>query len=609
MAPGYAPDDNRLGFARQFLVVWRDRFFTPWPAPLQPFDRAARRELEIQIDFVRQADLQQVRQDRESKGWTLFSWGVRGPGGENVHFALNWIHQTWQLQERTFVMTGPGNLEDAYDAQGLRFVGDVPAERVDRAVLPWLQARNVGLGAPQGPRPRPPRPDPRPSGPGPDFGAKDGPDLPTLDNAPTHPFDLLMWRWMRALGVRAAQLCVNRHGELRFSRAYTWAENGYPITKTFHRMRNGSVAKPHTAMLLGRHYMRQRLADPDDLGLDHRLGPQLGIYRQEPGFGQITLRQALSHYTGLDQDQISAQGGHAEIVLLNRPDDELPGDADGPFGDYVPRPGEMRIALQDWPEDLIVLPPDTPSYNNYVYISLSELWSSIWSGTSDWGIYDQALRESLLELASVDVAQAMTGVTYAQCNSRHEVAYHAHFLHPFRSDPDQPEHWEFYTYPRYWPFYANMALSMREQARVLALLTPRDGTEPFMSIGEKWILAGRPADGSIVPPLGWDLVGKRNLVPLGGAQNVNDTMIHVSKNGGGSGTAGWITHWFPGPYSTLDENITVDFAFAFNLDIFNMDIAPIRLPDDLLDAAIDVEARGLWSPVDLTGGSDYDEEP
>jgi hypothetical protein len=44
-------------------------------------------------------------------------------------------------------------------------------------------------------------------------------------------FDKSMEAFMRANGVRAAQLAIAKNGVMKFSRAYSWAEAGYRVTE------------------------------------------------------------------------------------------------------------------------------------------------------------------------------------------------------------------------------------------------------------------------------------------------------------------------------------------------------------------------------------------
>jgi len=55
---------------------------------------------------------------------------------------------------------------------------------------------------------------------------------------------------MKRYGIRAAQLAIARHGELKYAAAFTWADDQYPITLPTTRMRVGSVSKTITAFAM-----------------------------------------------------------------------------------------------------------------------------------------------------------------------------------------------------------------------------------------------------------------------------------------------------------------------------------------------------------------------
>ncbi len=584
----YIPPSGRSSgqIEARLLVIWRDRFFRAWPTP-KPFDQAAGRDQEILIAWASgNGDVDNVIEENRSKGYELLSWGLRGSRVGERHYALNFIPAGAMVQTRKFIMSGPGNLSDAVDTRDLRFVGDT-LPSVNPVTAPWLNLRSAGLGPTFRPGP------PGPSGQLPDLQETDT-ELPEVAGVPTHPFDLVMWRWMLRNGTRAAQLAVNRHGELRFSRSYTWAENGYPITKTYHRMRSGSVSKNVNALPLVRHYLRLSEGNPNDPGLDRKFNDELQIDSEEAAFHEVTVRQALAHTSGITQNM-----SYAAIIRLLRPQDEPASDEYGLVGDFIPAPGEMRRAFQSWPDPLIVAPPGTvEEYHNFTYIAFAELWSGISTSGQDWGVYDDALRRTVLERADVIVSRAGSQLTYDLCAAQDEVAYHPHEISVFRPNAAQPNSWVLTPYVRHVPFSGNVCISMRQQARILALLTRRPNRPPYLTPDQNFIMTGRPSAGVYNDPLGWGSASTKHFFAGGHA------MIYAIKDGGLPGTLAWVVHCFPPRNSSLSEEWTIDFAVALNGDQHNAN--PM---EELFEAAKAVEAGGLWSPIDLTDGSDFDEEP
>ena len=59
---------------------------------------------------------------------------------------------------------------------------------------------------------------------------------------------------MLANGVRVGQLSVAKIGVFKARRAYTWADDSYPITETTHLLRVASLSKMFTAACIHRLY-------------------------------------------------------------------------------------------------------------------------------------------------------------------------------------------------------------------------------------------------------------------------------------------------------------------------------------------------------------------
>jgi CubicO group peptidase (beta-lactamase class C family) len=113
------------------------------------------------------------------------------------------------------------------------------------------------------------------------------PDLAELDR--------IMQEFMQANGVRAAQLAIAKHGLILFSRAYTWAEPGYPVTE------------PATRFLLANCSKIFLEAAVQCLYTDGKLKPGTQVYPLlgfsgplDPRTDTITIQQLLDHTGGYD---------------------------------------------------------------------------------------------------------------------------------------------------------------------------------------------------------------------------------------------------------------------------------------------------------------------
>jgi CubicO group peptidase (beta-lactamase class C family) len=103
---------------------------------------------------------------------------------------------------------------------------------------------------------------------------------------------------MQANDVRAGQLSVAQNGSLKFSRAYTWAKAGYPITEPASLMRIAGVSKAFTAAAI------QTLYDAKKLQPATAVFPLLGFKgAADPRSDTITVQQLLDHQGGYDRSQ------------------------------------------------------------------------------------------------------------------------------------------------------------------------------------------------------------------------------------------------------------------------------------------------------------------
>jgi CubicO group peptidase (beta-lactamase class C family) len=117
-------------------------------------------------------------------------------------------------------------------------------------------------------------------------------------------FDRAMATFMETYGVRAAQLAILHNSKVEFSRAYTWAESGYPITQPTSVFRLASCSKAFTCAAI------QTLANAGKLvlgaGSNATLAfPTLGITgaalaSQTPSqyINQITVQNLVDHAGG-----------------------------------------------------------------------------------------------------------------------------------------------------------------------------------------------------------------------------------------------------------------------------------------------------------------------
>ena len=107
--------------------------------------------------------------------------------------------------------------------------------------------------------------------------------------------DRIMQQFMQANGVRAAQLAVSKNGSLAFSRAYTWAEPGYPITEPGTRFLLAGCSKIFLEAAV------QSLYDDGKLKPGTRVYPLLGFAGPvDPRSDTITVQQLLDHTGGYD---------------------------------------------------------------------------------------------------------------------------------------------------------------------------------------------------------------------------------------------------------------------------------------------------------------------
>lgn len=118
-------------------------------------------------------------------------------------------------------------------------------------------------------------------------------------------FDAAIKQFMLANGVRAGQLSIAKNGVLKAQRAYTWADEGYPITETTHLMRVASLSKMFTAACI------QKLYDEKTLSEGTKVFAKLGITKKalnsqtvDVRVNDITVEHLVDHEGGWDSTTV-----------------------------------------------------------------------------------------------------------------------------------------------------------------------------------------------------------------------------------------------------------------------------------------------------------------
>lgn len=116
-------------------------------------------------------------------------------------------------------------------------------------------------------------------------------------------FDAIAENFMKANNVRAGQLAIAKDGTIKFARAYTWAEPGYPITQTNSPMRLASCSKAFACAAIKTLFDKKKL-DPTDKVFP-RLGitaPALPTQTVDSRINTITVQHLLDHSGGWDRN-------------------------------------------------------------------------------------------------------------------------------------------------------------------------------------------------------------------------------------------------------------------------------------------------------------------
>jgi CubicO group peptidase (beta-lactamase class C family) len=168
-------------------------------------------------------------------------------------------------------------------------------------------------------------------------------------------FDDAMANFMQTYGVRAAQLSILHNGELEFSHAYTWGEQGYAITQPTSVFRLASCSKAFTCAAIN------TLGDAGKLVLGSASNatlvfPTLGITEAvlasqtpSPYINQITVQELVDHAGGWN-DTVS---GFDPVFNLRAISQAL----------GLPRPPRKLEVAQYMYGEPLQFPPGTQNFN------------------------------------------------------------------------------------------------------------------------------------------------------------------------------------------------------------------------------------------------------
>ena len=224
-------------------------------------------------------------------------------------------------------------------------------------------------------------------------------------------FKTFMQRW----GVRGATVAVAKSNAIKLARAYTWAEQGYPIVQPGNEFRVASVSKAFTCAAI------KSLADAGKLKMSDKVFPTLGITQVAvPGqtadahINDITVQHLLDHAGGWLPD---ASGGfHPEFQLRKIRTD---------MGLSAPHPDKKDLAkymygmpLQFTPGTKDITSSKGASYSNFGYILLGLIAEHHSNLT-----FTEYVRQKVL--APMNIADLHLARTLASQKAADEVHYHS----------------------------------------------------------------------------------------------------------------------------------------------------------------------------------------
>jgi CubicO group peptidase (beta-lactamase class C family) len=172
-------------------------------------------------------------------------------------------------------------------------------------------------------------------------------------------FDAAVKDYMQDNAIRAGTLAIAKNGVLKFARAYTWAEPGYPITQPTSPFRLASCSKAFTCAAL------QALYDANALQPGTKVFPLLGItsaalpsQTPDPNINTITVQQLIDHAGGWDRgvagfDPVFSMRKIAQALQLSGP------------------PNKRDLARYMYGEPLQFAPGTNSKYSNFGYVLMA----------------------------------------------------------------------------------------------------------------------------------------------------------------------------------------------------------------------------------------------
>ena len=197
---------------------------------------------------------------------------------------------------------------------------------------------------------------------------------------PAHAnIDTAMETFMKANGVRAAQVAFGKNGTQAFARGYTWAEPQYRVTQPSDRFLLASCSKMFCEAVI------QSLFDAHLLSPTDRAYAKLGFsHPADPRSDQISVQQLLDHTGGYDDS----------IAPFFDPTYRM-GDIAKSLG--VSQLTRLDIARYMYGQPLQHDPGTTSAYSNYGYLLLATIADAV-SSQHDYFSY---LEAKLLQPAGI----------------------------------------------------------------------------------------------------------------------------------------------------------------------------------------------------------------
>ena len=216
-------------------------------------------------------------------------------------------------------------------------------------------------------------------------------------------FDTWVQGLMQAANVRAGALSVVKDGRLMLTRAYTWAEPGYPVTQPTSLFRIASMSKPLTSIALHEAMARSPIVVNAGRTLLSFFAP---ISPLDPRTSTVTLLNALTHSGGWDIDLLGFDPQFYDATIANYWGTPLPVSRDEIYR-------YMTVA-----RSLNFAPGARSRYSNYGFNLLGRVLESLNPGLS----YTQVVQRDVFTPLGVTRAR-QGGSTLAQAVAG-EVRYH-----------------------------------------------------------------------------------------------------------------------------------------------------------------------------------------